>query len=227
MEDLTQEQMLFLPSTELAKRWGETYKWEQKVENLVEERIKKHGRSNFDFPHIKSVVNWAKIIGELESLSRKDREILTAVAWLHDVGYDFSEAKEEAAQLEEVRKQKKKHMEVGARIAKDWYEEEDVLNEAFSKEEWEDVTTLISQHDEWDRIETGNHHRMLPYIVAADTLGQIDVRGGVKPSYSEKNIRKYMASTLSKRASVMKGKSGQAVIIVANQFMRELNEKGR
>jgi len=225
MEDLTKEQMLFLPSTELAERWGETYKWENRVEALVEDRIQKYGRSNFDNPHVKAVVNWAKIVGELESLSRKDREILTATAWLHDVGYDFSRAKEEADKLAVVREQKKIHMKVGAEIAKDWYEKEDILNEAFSIEDWEEVAELISQHDEWDRIEAGNHHRLLPFLVAADTLGQIDLRGGVKPSYSKKDIRKYLASSLSNRARVMKGKSGQALIIIVNQYMKELNDK--
>jgi len=213
-----------LPSTELAERWGETYKWENRVESLVKDRIQKYGRSNFDYPHVKAVVNWAKIVGELENLPSKDREILTAAAWGHDEGYDFSEAKDEAGKLAAVREQKKKHMKVGAEIAKDWYEKEHILSEAFSNEEWEEVTKLISQHDEWDRIETGNHHRLLPYIVAADTLGQIDLRGGVKPSFSKKDIRKYLASSLSNRARVMKGKSGQAFIIIVNQYMKELND---
>lgn len=223
----SEELNLFLPSQELANRLGKTYPWEGRVDELVREELQDHGRADFDYPHTKSVVNWTKIIGELEDLPAKDREILAVSAYGHDVKYDFKGAKDASSQLDAIRKQKKSHMKAAAELARKWYEEEEILKESFTENEWEEVVELIGQHDEWDRIEQGKHHRLLPYFVAADTLGQIDLRAGVIPSFSQKDLRRYVSQTLTQRMRVMKGsKTRQAFNILLNEYLKHLNESG-
>lgn len=220
----SEELNLFLPSQELVNRLGVTYPWEERVDELVKERVEKHGRADFDYPHIRASVNWTKIIGELENLSSEDREILTVVGYGHDTGYDFSQTDGKSRQLQTMREQKKSHMKLGGKIVQKWYEQEDILRESFNEERWSEVVALIKQHDEWDRIERGEHHRLLPYFIAADTMGQIDLKAGVVPNFSKEDLRKYVTQTLSKRMRVMEGsKTRQAFIILLNEYLRQLN----
>ncbi len=213
---------IFLPSDELSSRLELNYSWETRVEQLMRERTLVFGRADYDFFHLKAVANWAKILGKLEGLEPKETEILTAAGWLHDIGYDFSGRKDSAENWEAVKLQKKVHSQESARIASEWYQAEESLRTNFSEDDWSAVVALIKEHEDLDKIEQGVYqYKLLPYIVAADTLGQIDTRGGVKLSYKGKELRKYLSKPLSRRMKLMPSSKARAILItLINNVLR-------
>ena len=226
MEDKTDtgEINLFLPSGELAQRVGETSKWEGRLSELVEARVANFGRP-IDWTHTKAVVNWATILGHLEDLGPQEREAVKAAAWIHDVGYDFSQAKDAALSRDAVKAQKKSHATEGVKLASQWYNQEEVLRENFDQNSWNQVLTLVEQHDDLDKIESGEYgSKLLQILLAADTLGALDLRAGVVPSFSREDLRKYLAGGVTRRLRLMKSDKGrQAAIVLVNQYLERLS----
>ena len=215
---------MFLPSEELAKRVDKTSGWEGKLSELVEARVANFGRPS-DWTHTKAVVNWVKILGKLENLGPQEKEIVKAAAWIHDIGYDFSQASNEASIRDAVQAQKKIHAAEGVKLASQWHKEEEVLRENFDQNSWNQVLTLVEQHDDLDKIESGEYNsKLLQILLAADTLGALDLRAGVVPSFSREDLRKYLAGGVTRRLRLMKSAKGrQAAIVLVNQYLERLS----
>lgn len=211
---------LFKPSNELAAELGTNFPWEKRLNELVYERVKKHGRAGYDWPHLQSASNWAKILSNLESLDEKNTAIITAAALLHDIGYS-----EKVKEIDKVKEQKEKHLEVGAQLAQEWYEQESVLKEHFTPKDWEKVTLLIKEHEPWDEP-VESERKLWEILVTVDSFAQIDVRGGVKPSFPKGTLKEiYIPKQMSERMrKLMKfenisGQAKQAAIILVNNFI--------
>lgn len=150
----------------------------------------KLGRANWDEPHTRAVVYYAKLVGRAEGL---DVTVLAVAAWLHDIGYygEFSEG--ESKKYDVVMNRKEAHMVKGARIASEFVNS-DEMRDLFTEEQRQKIVHLVFVHDKIEELSD-------PYeivLMEADTLGAIDITK-VTPSFDKKNGLNYVENDLKWR----------------------------
>lgn len=175
-----------------------------KLPKKTEERLKlevtKHlerGRPGWDVPHTLACVYWMK---ELLKYEMGNAKILVSAIYFHDISYPDKKFLLKPRKNLEL---KKEHMRKGAILAKK------ILNkiEDFSKEEIEQISYLVSIHDDLDFIkESGT--KDIQMVFEADSLGQID-RERVKPTFSKTDSIKFLNRFEKGRAKMFKTKTGK------------------
>ncbi|MFA6268813.1 MAG: HD domain-containing protein [archaeon] len=153
-------------------------------ENALLGEIKKIFVSDsWDYSHTLSAVKWIKEIIRYEGGNEK---ILITTMYLHDIGY-FGALKENYT-LDERIEAKKKHMFVGADMARGILSKLD-----YSPEEINKIVHLIEVHDNLDGSKSNNESK----VIEADSLAQIDYIVG--NNFGEKDFAKYVRIFEKKR----------------------------
>jgi len=227
-----EDRCLIEPAIDVAKSL-QKHKWEDELWKKVVERFKKHGRGpkdakgKFDIAHTKASVAWAKILGNLENRSDSEIEILTVVMMLHDTGYDFLHREGFVKYGDEIDlKSKHIHSEESVVLANIWRKEIKGLKD-LTDTEWGTAIELIRDHDDKRIFEQDNYtrgdgyHDLMPLVFAADTLGQIDVRSGVIPSFEGDNLRNYLDKQLQRRGDILQGDHARKVFSVLKEIIIE------
>lgn len=173
--------------------------WESELNNIVFEYLK-NGRPNWDIPHTKSVVYWAKAICKSEKCTENDTKIIVSAAYLHDIGYSFTGVK---AKYDSVLRAKADHMVIGAKETKKILSS---INE-YTKKEIEEITLIVEKHDLMNRIFSKNEQ----ILIEADSLAQLD-RIRVKPSFNQMDYDKFITDFEKDRIPIIRTKAGRKIL---------------
>jgi len=180
---------------------------EDRLKYVVLKRLE-NGRPGWDVPHTLACVYWMK---ELLKTEEGNPRVLVPTMYLHDIYYPDKNYKFGPEKNKDL---KREHMKKGALIAGD------ILRElgGFSNEEIDQITQLISVHDDVHRMRT-TQSKDEQLVFEADSLGQID-RDRVKPTFSKEDSLKYLERFEDKRAQIFKTETGKA-------FLKDLLAKAK
>ena len=139
-----------------------------------------------------------------------DEKILVTTMYLHDIGYgkflknDYS--------LDDRLALKKKHMIVGAKLAKKILKR---LN--YTKKQIKMIAHLIKIHDNMKKIK--KKHEIM--VMEADSLSQIDHKK-LKPSINKKDYMRFLEKFKNVRMSKFKTKTGKQNL---KQLLKRINKR--
>ena len=150
----------------------------------------RQGRQEWDEPHTRAVVYYAKEIAKAEGLNAL---VLISAAWLHDIGYYGMFEQDESRRYDSVMDRKTAHMVNGARLAEEFLSKPEI-KPFYTPEQIEMIVHLVAVHDNIEEL-WGLEDIAL---MEADTLGAIDV-ARVKPTFDKENARKYINNDLTLR----------------------------
>lgn len=150
------------------------------------------GRSDFDKPHTKAVVEHTKGIVDNSSEHNLDRDVLIIAAYAHDWGYSGLFRDDKPLDYDGVSDAKKAHMKIGADKLKELLKDE--VFSFLSEKQKLRVIHLVQVHDDLKVLKDTDEL----VLMEADTLGSLDVEK-VKPTYDKTSNDKYMEEVLKKR----------------------------
>jgi len=148
------------------------------------------GRIGWDVPHTRAVVHYAKLITRSVNA---DLMVIPTAAWLHDIGY-YGLFKGDSGKYEVVQDRKARHMIVGAEMAREFVDGEEVMG-ILTPRQRDRVVELVSVHDRVEELDDDLDKRIL---MEADTLGAIDVRR-VRPTFDKEGRARYVEIDLNTR----------------------------
>lgn len=171
----------------------------KKIEEFALQFLKQ-GRENWDVPHTRAVVYYAE---RLAVDAHLDVLVLTTTAWLHDIGYYglFQEGK--SSSLLEVKDKKVAHMEVGAKMAREFLENKNI-KQNYTPEQIERVVHLVLVHDKIAKLKETDEL----IFMEADTLGSIDL-SRVTPTFEKMDGLRYVEALKTIRAPKFVSKMGK------------------
>ena len=166
-----------------------------KTEKIIARRIlpevKKKGRKNFDYLHIKTVVYWIKKIIKQLNNKNLDQLVLTTAAYAHDWGYiDLFNNVE--TNLKTNMERKKLHMIRGAKMIAAYLKKD--LSSYFTDQQIKRITHLVRVHDQVEKLKDEDEI----ILMEADTLGMLDAKR-MKPTFSEKDNAIFMRKEIYNR----------------------------
>lgn len=159
------------------------------VEKYALEFLKK-GREDWDEPHTRAVVFYAERLAEAAGF---DVLVFGTAAWLHDVGYFGLFEDGDSSQYGQITDRKTLHMEIGARMAREFLNSPGV-KEHYTDGQIEEIAHLVGIHDKLADLSTAEEF----VFMEADTLGTIDLNR-VVPTFDKENGLKYITSLLTRR----------------------------
>jgi putative nucleotidyltransferase with HDIG domain len=140
------------------------------------------GREGWDVPHTRAVFYYAK---KITGFCGQDMLVIPTAAWLHDIGY-FGLFNGDSGDYQTVQDKKKRHMEVGAKLAYKFISRKDISG-LISSDQGNRIVHLVSVHDKLEELVESDEI----ILAEADALGAIDVRR-VKPSFDAAGRVKYL-----------------------------------
>lgn len=128
-----------------------------RVSDVIIEMIKYYANDARRVNHFMKVYSFAKSIGELEKIDKKEQEILEIAAVVHDIGIKISEEKynSSAGKYQEIE---------GAKVA-----EEMLINLGIKKDIVDRVCFLVGHHHTYNKIDNIDYQ----ILVEADFLVNI------------------------------------------------------
>ncbi len=164
-------------------------------------------KKNWTYKHSILSAEWMRKIIKKEG---GDEKILVTTMYLHDIGYgkflknDYS--------LDDRLALKKKHMIVGAKLAKKILKR---LN--YTKKQIKMIAHLIKIHDNMKKIK--KKHEIM--VMEADSLSQIDHKK-LKPSINKKDYMRFLEKFKNVRMSKFKTKTGKQNL---KQLLKRINKR--
>ena len=132
-----------------------------------------------------------------------DLLVFVTTAWLHDIGYYglFQEGK--SGSLLEIKDKKIAHMEVGAKMAREFLENKNI-KQNYTQEQIERIVHLVLVHDKIAELKELDELAFME----ADTLGSIDL-SRVRPTFEKMDGLRYVEALKIKRAPKFVSKMGK------------------
>ena len=174
-------------------------KWEKELSDKVFKYLT-NGRPNWDIPHTKAVVYWAKVICLKEKVDHENTKIIISSAYLHDIGYSFTKVE---ANYSSVNRAKDDHMLIGAQETKKILYKIGLYSDA----EIIEISNIVLRHDILNRNFTLNEQ----ILIEADSLAQLD-RKRVKPNFNQADYNKFIMDYQKKRKPVFKTVGGHEIL---------------
>lgn len=148
------------------------------------------GRKDWDEPHTRSVVYYARKIATAEGA---DVLVAASAAWLHDIGYFGLFEGDSSKQHAEIKARKEQHMIRGAQMSQELFARPE-MQRRVSTQQAERIVHLVKVHDEVEKLSALDEVIMME----ADTLGAIDVTR-VRPTFNYANAMRYMEGLTQRR----------------------------